>query len=420
MMLKLISFLEDRKKIIKKCFFTLFLVFIYVIGTKIFIPLLGEDFYSVLSLKKISRENDFLFSNNSCSLLTLGVIPYVTASIIIQFAQKVFPFFQEWQKQGDKGKYKINIVTRVLTILIAIAQSFLMLQQNPISLAKLLTVKYEDRIVFHFIVIFFSVVGVFISIWLADLITSKGVGNGISLLIVIGIIDKLFNTFKYLLDYNNPFLPQRLLVLFSFFILLILTIYLSLAYLKLPINYAVDQHNDKIDNHIPFKLNTSGVLPIIIADTFLNITNYIKMFFPKSVNFINFFIDSRSYLGIYFFVYLLLVMLFSFFSSFMTINPMEISEHLSKQNAYLKDVRPGLPTVKKLTYEIFKLTCIGSFFLTLLAAAPDVISFCFNNEISRNIKFGGTSLLIVVGVAIETIQNIKKEKNVKNTYSQIF
>ncbi|MDC9031965.1 protein translocase [Columbia Basin potato purple top phytoplasma] len=419
-MLKLISFLEDRKKIIKKCFFTLFLVFIYVIGTKIFIPLLGEDFYSVLSLKKKSSENDFLFSNNSCSLLALGVIPYVTASIIIQFAQKVFPFFQEWQKQGDKGKYKINIVTRVLTILIAIAQSFLMLQQNPIYLAKLLTIKYEDWIVFHFIVIFFSVVGVFISIWLADLITSKGVGNGISLLIVIGIIDKLFNTFKYLLDYNNPFLYQRLLVLFSFFILLILTIYLSLAYLKLPINYAVDQHNDKIDNHIPFKLNTSGVLPIIIADTFLNITNYIKIFFPKSINFINFFIDSRSYLGIYFFVYLLLVMLFSFFSSFMTINPTEISEHLSKQNAYLKDVRPGLPTVKKLTYEIFKLTCIGSFFLTFLAAAPDVISFCFNNEISRNIKFGGTSLLIVVGVAIETIQNIKKEKNVKNTYSKIF
>nr|ARJ36548.1 protein translocase [Eggplant little leaf phytoplasma] len=420
-MAKLINFLEDRQKIIQKCFFTLFIIFIYIIGTKIFIPLLGEDFYSLLSkLKKTSSKNEFLFSNNSCSLLALGVIPYVTASIIIQFAQKVFPFFQEWQKQGDKGKYKINIVTRVLTILIAITQSFFMLQQNPIHLAKLFTIKDENLIAFHFIVVFFSVVGVFISIWLADLITSKGVGNGISILIVIGIFDKLFNTFKYLLDYNEPFFTQRLLILFSFFILLILTIYLSLAYLKLPINYAVDRHNDKIDNHIPFKLNTSGVLPIIIADTFLNITNYIKMFFPKSTNFMNFFIESRSYLGIYFFVYLLLVMLFSFFSSFMTINPMELSEHLSKQNAYLKDVRPGLPTVKKLTYEIFKLTGKGSFFLTLLAAAPEGSSVGFNNEISRNIKFGGTSLLIVVGVALETIQNIKKEKNVKNTYKKFF
>ncbi|AYJ00942.1 preprotein translocase subunit SecY [Candidatus Phytoplasma ziziphi] len=415
-MTKLINFLVDKKKIINKIFFTLFIIFIYVIGTSIYIPFLSKSEYQAISVLRqlgSSFNKSLLSNNNSLCILSLGVIPYVTASIVIQLSQKVFTFMKEWQEQGEKGKRKINIVTRVLTIFLSLGHGWALCQTEKFVLGPSLL----------FSTLFFLTVGVFISIWLADLITSKGLGNGISILIAVGMVDKLFKTFKYLLSNSNGFETQRILILISYFVLLILTIILSSAYLKIPINYAINRNNDKIDKYIPIKLNTSGILPIILADTLLNVIQQISMLFSKNgkVNeYIGIFVESRSELGIYFFVYILLIMLFSFFSSFMTINPKDVAEHLSKQNAYLKDVQPGLPTVKKIVREMFKITFLGSCFLTLLASTPDIINYLAGSTISQNIPFGGTSLLIIVGVALESIQDMKAKNNVKRTYNKFF
>nr|AGT45941.1 translocation protein secY [Candidatus Phytoplasma ziziphi]ATY46532.1 translocation protein ['Prunus avium' virescence phytoplasma] len=415
-MTKLINFLVDKKKIINKIFFTLFIIFIYVIGTSIYIPFLSKSEYQAVSVLRqlgSSFNKSLLSNNNSLCILSLGVIPYVTASIVIQLSQKVFTFMKEWQEQGEKGKRKINIVTRVLTIFLSLGHGWALCQTEKFVLGPSLL----------FSTLFFLTVGVFISIWLADLITSKGLGNGISILIAVGMVDKLFKTFKYLLSNSNGFETQRILILISYFVLLILTIILSSAYLKIPINYAINRNNDKIDKYIPIKLNTSGILPIILADTLLNVIQQISMLFSKNgkVNeYIGIFVESRSELGIYFFVYILLIMLSSFFSSFMTINPKDVAEHLSKQNAYLKDVQPGLPTVKKIVREMFKITFLGSCFLTLLASTPDIINYLAGSTISQNIPFGGTSLLIIVGVALESIQDMKAKNNVKRTYNKFF
>nr|ATY46544.1 translocation protein ['Prunus avium' virescence phytoplasma] len=415
-MTKLINFLVDKKKIINKIFFTLFIIFIYVIGTSIYIPFLSKSEYQAISVLRqlgSSFNKSLLSNNNSLCILSLGVIPYVTASIVIQLSQKVFTFMKEWQEQGEKGKRKINIVTRVLTIFLSLGHGWALCQTEKFVLGPSLL----------FSTLFFLTVGVFISIWLADLITSKGLGNGISILIAVGMVDKLFKTFKYLLSNSNGFETQRILILISYFVLLILTIILSSAYLKIPINYAINRNNDKIDKYIPIKLNTSGILPIILADTLLNVIQQISMLFSKNgkVNeYIGIFVESRSELGIYFFVYILIIMLFSFFSSFMTINPKDVAEHLSKQNAYLKDVQPGLPTVKKIVREMFKITFLGSCFLTLLASTPDIINYLAGSTISQNIPFGGTSLLIIVGVALESIQDMKAKNNVKRTYNKFF
>nr|UYM51500.1 translocation protein secY [Candidatus Phytoplasma vitis]UYM51503.1 translocation protein secY [Candidatus Phytoplasma vitis]UYM51506.1 translocation protein secY [Candidatus Phytoplasma vitis]UYM51509.1 translocation protein secY [Candidatus Phytoplasma vitis]UYM51512.1 translocation protein secY [Candidatus Phytoplasma vitis] len=413
-MTRLINFLVDKKKTIKKIFFTLFIILVYVIGTRIYIPFLDKSYYSPSKLPPDLKFLESIFSSNpSLCILSLGVMPYVTASIVIQLSQKVFPFMKEWQEQGEKGKRKINIWTRILTILLSLGHGWTFIQIESPSLLS-------SNFIFR--TLFFLTVGVFISVWLADLITSKGLGNGISILIAIGMADKLYKTFEYLLFTNGSEI-QRILILISYFILLILTIILSSAYLKIPINYAINRNNDKIDKYIPIKLNTSGILPIIFADAFLNLIKQISVFFPKNGTFsryIDIFVRSRSELGIYFFVYVLLIMLFSFFSSFMTINPKDVAEHLSKQNAYLKDVQPGLPTVKKIVREMFKITFLGSCFLTLLAATPDIINYLAGSEISQKITFGGTSLLIIVGVALESIQDMKAKNNVQRIYNKFF
>nr|CAJ87490.1 preprotein translocase SecY [Candidatus Phytoplasma vitis] len=413
-MTRLINFLVDKKKTIKKIFFTLFIILVYVIGTRIYIPFLDKSYYLPLKLPSDLKFFESIFSSNlSLCILSLGVMPYVTASIVIQLSQKVFPFMKEWQEQGEKGKHKINICTRILTILLSLGHGWTFVQIKSPSLLS-------SNFIFQ--TLFFLTVGVFISVWLADLITSKGLGNGISILIAIGMVDKLYKTFEYLL-FTNGLEIQRILILISYFILLILTIILSSAYLKIPINYAINRNNDKIDKYIPIKLNTSGILPIIFADAFLNLIKQISVFFPRNGTFskyIDIFVRSRSELGIYFFVYVLLIMLFSFFSSFMTINPKDVAEHLSKQNAYLKDVQPGLPTVKKIVREMFKITFLGSCFLTLLAATPDIINYLAGSEISQKITFGGTSLLIIVGVALESIQDMKAKNNVQRIYNKFF
>ncbi|MDV3196392.1 MAG: preprotein translocase subunit SecY, partial [Candidatus Phytoplasma stylosanthis] len=378
-MKKIISFLLDKKNIIKKIIFTLIIVFIYVIGREIPIPFLEKEYYQRINFFKNVKDDDSFnlfssfFNMNSLNIFVLGISPYITASIIVQFAQKVLPSLKEWFNQGEKGKYKINLVTRGLTFFFALGQGWMILKQQTIS--------FENNKSSIFISLYFLIVGTFICIWLSDLITSKGIGNGVSILIVVGISDKLFSTFKFLLNLDvkaisMSLIMTKILILFLFLILLILTVFLTLGYLKIPINYAINKNNDRLDKYIPIKLNIAGILPIILAEVFLNITQYIKMFENKKINnFISFFEKPRYDLGISFFLYLLLIILFSFFTSFITINPYDISEHLSKQNAYLKNIKPGFPTVKKITHEMFKIIFIGTIFLTLLSAAPDIINF---------------------------------------------
>nr|BBA46855.1 protein translocase subunit SecY [Candidatus Phytoplasma noviguineense] len=415
-MKKIINFFFNKKNIIKKFFFTLVIIFLYVLGTQIYIPFLSESKYEKLIFnKQITVLFGFLGENfNTLCLLSLGIMPYITASIVMQFVRKIFVSIKEWEEQGEKGKYKINVATRILTLFFALTQGLALIINSKVF-------NFQTDEMFAIIqTLFFLVVGVFICIWLADLITAKGIGNGISLLIVVNISKEVFNTFQFLL-FGQIVLLKRLFILLLFIILLILTVILSSSYLKIPIYYASNKNNDKIERNIPIKVNTSGVLPIILASTLLNIFPIINIFFNKNNRihqFTTFFIESRQNLGLGFFIYLLLIALFACFSAFMTISPNEIAQHLSKQDAYLENIKPGPQTVYKITQEVFKVTVLGTIFLTLLAATPDIIGYFF--EIQRNIKFGGTGLLIIVGVGVEFIQCINAKTNLKQMYDKLF
>ncbi|NWN45840.1 preprotein translocase subunit SecY [Candidatus Phytoplasma pruni] len=419
-----IDFLRDKSKIIKKILFTLVILFIFVIGNKLVIPseLLKQQISLQEKIKDLLKIKVSLFeTNSSIYFLSLGVYPYITASIIVQFAQKLFPFMKEWQEQGERGKYKTNLVTRSLTLLFAVGSALSSIQRDGIA-----TLANNKAHVLE--IVFFLVVGAFISIWLADLITSKGIGNGISIFVAISVSKNLFETLYFLTNIDNSdFVVKRILTLVVLLILLILTVILSAAYLKVPITYATKQNNDKINNHIPLKLNTSGILPVILANSLLQVFGTISLLlgpengFSKWVT--QFQASQSSYLGLGFFVYLLLILLFSVFSTFITINPADIAEHLSKQDAYLEGVKPGDETVYKITQKLFKVTVIGAFSLTVLAALPELIKFfVWGNASHRTVKvqLGGTSLLIVVGVAVEVMQRITTQTNVKKLYKKLF
>jgi preprotein translocase subunit SecY len=414
-----IDFLRDKKKIIKKILFTLVILFIFTIGNKILIPSVTiQEHFNFLFRNALS--SGLFEANGSIYFLSLGVYPYITASIIVQFSQKLFPFMKEWQEQGERGKYKTNLIARSLTLFFAVGLALSSIQRDGV-------INVSDKK--HVLeIVFFLVVGSFISVWLADLITSKGIGNGISIFVAIGVSKNLFQTFKFLTNIDNlDDISKRIFTLTMLLILLILTVILSTAYLKIPITYATEKNNDKIKNHIPLKLNTSGILPVILANSLLQVFSTISFLLGPYNSFSQwarkFQNSQNNYLGLGFFVYLLLILLFSVFSTFITINPSDIADHLSKQDAYLEGTKPGEETVYKITQKLFKVTIIGAFSLTILAALPELINFfVWTNTAERVVKIqlGGTSLLIVVGVAVEVMQRITTKTNVKKLYKKIF
>nr|UWU45082.1 protein translocase [Candidatus Phytoplasma aurantifolia] len=417
----LLSFIKDKRHIINKIFLTLFIIFIYVIGLKIYIPCIPLNILRFSQIQKaLSRDISIFNSYMPIYLLSLGVMPYITSSIIIQIASKIFPSLKEWNEQGSIGKYKINFITRLLTLIIALGQGL-----SSVIRSRMFDIAQQKFLVLQ--VVFFLIVGSFICIWLSDLITNKGIGNGVSIFLVISISENLSKSFKYLWLNDNFFsLSKKILISLSFLILLILTIILCSSYLKIPINYATHKKHDKIQNHIPLKINTSGILPIILANTFLNILPTIGAFLLEDNTFKKFTRQLQEsqyyYLGLGFFIYLLLILLFSFFSVFIMLDPHEIANHLSKQDAYLDGVKPGQETVYKITQKVFKVTLMGAFSLTMLAALPDIINFLLFNKSDRLSTFnlGGTSLIIVVGVAIEIVQKITTSTNVDKLYNKLF
>nr|AEY68225.1 SecY [Candidatus Phytoplasma phoenicium]AEY68226.1 SecY [Candidatus Phytoplasma phoenicium] len=414
------NYFISQKKKISKILFTLVIIFIYVIGTKIPVPCLNKENIDKMKIISLISSDEKL----PLFILSLGIMPYITVSIIIQLASKIIPFLKEWNEQGEKGKNQLNLFSRFLTLFLSFGYGLGMLSSKNMFLIL------PSGLLIRVKIAFFLVVGVFICIWLADLITTKGIGNGVSILIVIGISKEVFNTFRFL--YNPE--PSTLsifdrFVIFGFLLfLLILTIILCSAYLKIPILYYTSNinkiHEAKIDKHIPFKINSAGVLPIILATSLMNSFDMISSFMPdnKFKKIINsyFSLAQRQELGLSFFLYLSLILLFSIFSIFMIINPHDVTQHLSKQDSYIEGIKPGDETTYKITDELFKITLIGAICLTLLAAIPDILYFYYSEKLPHNMKFGGTSLLIIVGVALECVQRMNTQTQITSMHNKLF
>ena len=404
--LKLI-FSPKNKDIRKRIGFTLFGLLIFALGTTIPVP--GtEGAISSLGLWELYNAIGGGALKNF-SIFALGVMPYISASIITGILQMdIIPYFTELKESGEQGRQKINQINRYLGIAIAFLQGFAM---------AFTFIKGAGTLEYIKIALILTGGTAFL-LWLGDQITQKGIGNGISLIIMAGIIStvpKMFiDTFDSLILGRTGSLFVGI-VGFILFVLLYLLIVVGVVFeecseRRIPIQYSnrtTSAYGQK-QNYIPFKLNSAGVMPVIFASVLLSIPSFIAGILGDSSGFSIFvskYIDYSTPIG--FVLYILLIVLFGFFYTNMQINPKELAKNLNRNGGYIPGVRPGNETEKYIKKILNRITCLGAIFIAVIAGLPIIFSSFISTGLPASVSIGGTGLLIVVGVAIETYRQLE-------------
>lgn len=406
----------------------------FKIGTYIAIPLIETS-----GLEEVFQSNSFLgilntFSGGALgqfSILALGISPYISASIVIQLLQLVIPKLKELQEQGEAGKQKLNRYTRYASVVLAFIQALALLLGLGVSPENIFepTMVQNTELYWLYYLYMATVItaGSCFVIWLADLITKHGVGNGSSMIISAGIVSSLpamFTTLynKYLVtEVTTGAIASFITIIVLYVGVIVGVVFLEAVQRKIPINYANRQGKSSSD--IPIKLNSSGVIPVIFASTLMSLPTTIVGLsgYTEDSNTFTFWINQiftyTEPLGMM--LYIFLIFVFSFFYAFMQIDPEKINDNLQKSNAFIQGVRPGDETKNFISKVLFNVTLLGSTYLTVLAITPLILAnvFSFTSSEASIITIGGTSLLIVVGVAIETFRQLESESKDASTYS---
>jgi preprotein translocase subunit SecY len=428
----------SNKTVMLRLAFTLLILLVIRIVSHITVPLFDTD--AITSFMQSSGSFVAILNNFSgqalerFSIMSLGISPYITASIAIQLLQMVIPSFKEWSEQGETGKAKLNQITRYVAIGLAFIQAFALIVgisvNGSVLIPSLEAADVESyRYFFYIYMALVMTGGSALAIWLGDLITKKGVGNGTSMLIVAGIVTSLPTMWttlwlKYVTNGTSGWdIVWFIVIMALYFGILLGVVYIQIATRKIPVQYANRQ--GKSDSNIPMKINSAGVIPVIFAQTILSIPLTIVGFASTSntstgfAGWLNNIFNYQQPIG--FILYVVLIVVFSFFYSFLTINPEKIANNLSKSNAYIPGIRPGEDTKDFVAKLLFKITVIGTVYLVILAILPILTSivFGFTGTEAQAISLGGTSLLIIVGVAIETTQQVETDAS-QAEYSGIF
>ncbi len=423
----IISVLKN-KDVMKKIGFTLLAFLAFKLATYIHIPLINTDiiaqFFDEAEGGIVGIANAFTGNAlKNYSIIALGIGPYITASIVIQLLQMdIVPFLKEWSEEGETGKQKINQLTRYLAIGLAFVQALAMTYGFRLTNNNIFDIGgIEPTFLTYTYLAIIMTAGTAFLLWLSDQITNKGIGNGTSMIIVAGIISSMPGMITSLIEEYitvetadlNSYGIFALVMLIYVFVIFFVTVMQS-ASRKIPIQYSNRPSGAKFqgrsDSNIPLKINSAGVIPVIFAVTLLSIPTTILNFLPDVQTSIlgQWLTEMFNYqrpLG--YIVYISLIFVFAFFYAFVQINPEKISKNLQKQNAYIPGVRPGVDTENYISRLLFKITIIGASYLVFIASLPIFASMIFG--LPPYVQIGGTSLLIVVGVAIETTKQIKTQ-----------
>ena len=400
-------FSARNKDIRNKILFTLLILFIYKLGTAVRVP----------GTESITKDLGFLELLNvmaggslrNFSIFALGVTPYITASIITQLLQMdIVPYFSNLAKEGHSGRVKLNKINRYLGIVLAFFQglvmSFSFLGDGATAMEYLRTSLILTA-------------GTSFLLWLGDEITRKGVGNGISMIIMSGI---LISTPNMIADAFGAFVTTGTVqevalgvTKFVLFLALYIAIIVGVVFIekserRLPIQYSNKTQSayGAKQSYIPFKLNSAGVMPVIFASSLVSIPSLIAAFIKNDSFslFINSYINYNTVTG--FILYVVLIIAFTYVYTFMAgLRPKDLSENLNKQGGYIPGVRPGAETKKYVSKVLSRTTLLGALFLVVIAGLPIIVSNLSN--LPASITVGGTGLLIVVGVALETYNQIE-------------
>ena len=433
-MKKLVAIFRN-KDIRVRILFTLGIILIFRIGASISVPGVtisneAMDTNNVLALMNLMGGGAL----QNFSLFALGVSPYITSSIIIQLlSMDVLPVFTELSKQGQTGRKKIEMATRYLTLVLGAVQAY----GITVTMQNSESITLNDTSIWGYIKIcIFLIAGSMLVMWMADQITTKGIGNGVSMIIFIGIIASLPNQIYSALSYffgselqtGDEALIIRGAIKVLIYIIAYLVIVLFVAFVEKSIRKIPVQHsnkggalNAKVNNtsFLPIKINSAGVIPVIFASSLMmapavivgfcvsetnaTIDNILKVFTNSALTEMPWFNDQVWYMPWGLIIYIVLTFAFSFFYSNLTINPERLAEDFQKSGSYIPGIRPGNETERYIQKVLNRVTFIGATALTLIAALPVVLTLC--NVVPQSLALGGTGMIIVVGVAPRT--NVK-------------
>lgn len=416
------KFIETIKNIFKiedlrnRILYTLGILLIYRLGS--FVTLPGIDPAQLGALKRQTADGIMglldMFSGGAfsqASLFALGIMPYISASIVIQLLGIAIPYFQRLQKEGESGRRKMNQITRYLTVVILILQAPTYLAnlhaQLPASAFAL------KGIYFQISSTIILIAGTMFVMWLGEKITDKGIGNGISLIIMVGIIARLpfaltaefFQRAEEMAGGLVMFLVEMVIL----FIVFVLSILLVQGTRRIPVQYAKRIVGNKqyggVRQFIPLKVNAAGVMPIIFAQALMFVPMMFARFNTDTTSAIA--AAFANFTGFWYnFTFALLIIAFTYFYTAVTINPNQMAEDMKKNGGFIPGVKPGRKTVEFLDTIMSRITLPGSVFLAIIAILPAFAMLLgVNNQFAR--FFGGTSLLILVGVVLDTLQQIE-------------
>ena len=413
----------------KRILYTLLLIVIFRLGCYITVPGVNS-----ITLNEAMNSNNGIAglidiisggAFSRFSVFAMSISPYITASIVIQLLAMIIPSLERLTKEGgEEGRKKINRYTKILTLVLALVEAigvFVSYKSSGIFV--------NTNFATGAMVVIALVAGTSILMWLGDEITSKGIGNGISMIIFVGIISglpsfvtTLWNLIMTDAGFSTTGLLMAIGILIGAIILVAGVVFVQQAERRVPVQYSKKVVGRKMvgaqNTHIPLKLAMAGVMPIIFASSFLTFPAMIIQIFVSDIGSKTGFLaglykfsiaTSSSSVGIGYsianaLVYLVLIMAFTFFYTYATFNPAEVSNNIKQNGGFIPGIRAGKPTTEYLSSIISKLTWFGGFFLAIIAILPMLLRFT-----SLNIAFGGTSILIVVGVALETIQQLESQ-----------
>ncbi len=419
------------KEIRKKLLYTLGMLVVIRLGSQLPVPGVNRDFFAGWMQQQLGGAFDLLdaFTGGSMenfSIFALNISPYITSSIIIQLLTIAIPKLEEIQKDGEDGRKKIASITRYVTVALALVEG------AALAIGFGRSGLLQEYNAFNIITVIFALTaGSAFLMWVGERITEKGVGNGISVVLAVNIISRLPQDFQTL---YQQFIQGKAIavgvlaaVIIALIIvaMVILVIMLNDAVRKIPVQYAKKIQGRKMvggqTSNIPLKVNTAGVIPIIFASSLMQLPIIVCSLMGitgsgfwgevlKGLSSSNWVSPKAPQYSIGLIVYILLVIFFAYFYTSVTFNPLEISNNMKKQGGFIPGIRPGKPTSDYLTRILNYIIFIGACGLTIVGVLP----FVFNGLFNASVSFGGTSLIIIVSVILETIKQIESQMLVRN------
>ena len=407
--------IEDLRS---RILFTLFILAVYRLGSFVVLP--GVDPAQLSALKE-STDDGLLGLLNmftggafaNASIFALGIMPYISASIVIQLLGMAIPYFQKLQKEGESGRRKINSITRYLTILICAGQA-------PGYIATQITnnpgVVPSEGPLWWFTAVLVLITGTIFVMWLGERITDRGIGNGISLLIMIGIIaglpQSLITEFTLALGTKVGGLVMFMVEMVTLLIVIMVSILLVQGTRRIPVQYAKRVIGNKqyggVRQFIPLKVNAAGVMPIIFAQAIMFVPLTLAGFADSS-NISNWFLREFSQFDGFWYnlTFFIMVVLFTYFYTAITVNPNQMADDMKKNGGFIPGIKPGRATSEYLDAVMSRITFPGSLFLGFVAILPAFAMILFKMDMGFAQFYGGTSLLILVAVVLDTLQQIE-------------